>query len=99
MNDKGYFQGEAEPNYFLNNASDITTESDNERYLSRKKMFEKRKWEYFCNNLHIYLTTLRKVIPPNVKMTITLQRNSDEFCLGSEYVGDANVRMSCKIWE
>ena len=45
-------------------------------------MFEQSKWVYFCTNLHnIDLTTLRKVIPPNVKITILLQRNSVEFCL------------------
>ena len=51
-------------------------------------MFEKSKWVYFCTNLHIDLSTLRKVIPPNVKITITLQRNSDEFCLLSPKTAD-----------
>ena len=52
------------------------------RDILQKKMFEQSKWVYFCTNLHnIDLTTLRKVIPPNVKITILLQRNSVEFCL------------------
>ena len=44
-------------------------------------MFEGSKWVYFCINIHADITTLRKFIPPNVKMMLELQRNSDEFCL------------------
>ena len=44
-------------------------------------MFAGSEWVYFCINLHADITTLRKFIPPNVKITIELQRNNDEFCL------------------
>ena len=85
---KGYIQDEAEQYDSLDDASDNTVESNNEGYILRKKMFEKSKWVYFCTSLHIDLSTLRKVIPPNVKITITLQRNSDEFCLLSPKTAD-----------
>ena len=44
-------------------------------------MFEGSKWVYFCINIHADITTLRKFIPPNVKIMLELRRNSDEFCL------------------
>ena len=55
--------------------------SSNDGYLKRQKMFEESKWVYFCINIHADITTLRKFIPPNVKMMLELRRNSDEFCL------------------
>ena len=55
--------------------------STNDGYLKRQKMFERSKWVYFCINIHADITTLRKFIPPNVKIMLELRRNSDEFCL------------------
>ena len=55
--------------------------STNNGYLKRQKMFKGSKWVYFCINIHADITTLRKFIPPNVKIMLELRRNSDEFCL------------------
>ena len=55
--------------------------SANTGFNDRKKLFDSSKWVYFCINLHTDITTLRKYIPPNIKITMELQRNSDAFCL------------------
>ena len=65
-----------------------TTNSTNDGYLKRQKMFEESRWVYFCINIHADITTLRKFIPPNVKIMIELRRNSDEFCLLSHKAVD-----------
>ena len=44
-------------------------------------MFEKSQWRHFCINLHADITTIRKYIPPGVKIEIDLERNDDKFCL------------------
>ena len=62
--------------------------SANDGYLKRQKMFEESKWVYFCINIHADITTLRKFIPPNVKIMLELRRNSDEFCLLSHQTID-----------
>ena len=80
LSSKGYIQDEA-GEYDSLDATSTNDPSNNDGYVSRKSMFEESKWVYFSNNLHIDLTTLRKVIPPNVKITMNLQRNPDEFCL------------------
>ena len=71
--------------YFENHLSYSTPTKENvlafKGYLKRQKMFEESKWVYFCINIHADITTLRKFIPPNVKMMLELRRNSDEFCL------------------
>ena len=77
---KGYIQDTADEFDSLDNASSADV-SNNDGYKLRKAMFAESEWVYFCNNIHVDLTTLRKVIPPNVKITMSLQRNSDEFCL------------------
>ena len=53
-------------------------------------MFEKSKWNYFCVNLHSDITTLRKFLPPNVKIEIEFERNSDAFCLMGSEVADTS---------
>ena len=78
------------------------TNSTNDGYLKRQKMFEKSKWVYFCINIHADITTLRKFIPPNVKIMLEMRRNSDEFCLLSHKavdnfkieLGDMRVRVN-----
>ena len=50
-------------------------------FNARKQIFETSHWVYFCINLHTDITTLRKYIPPEVKLTMEFQRNSDAFCL------------------
>ena len=63
-------------------------QSLNTGFNTRQKMFEGSKWVYFCINLHTDITTLRKYIPPNVKITMEFQRNSDAFCLMSAKSAD-----------
>ena len=41
-------------------------ESLNEGFVKRKDMFKNSQWVYFCVNLHIDITTLRKFIPPGI---------------------------------
>ena len=36
-------------------------------------MFEKSEWKHFCINLHADITTIRKCIPPGVKIEIDLE--------------------------
>jgi len=57
------------------------TASSNEGFLKRKAMFAGSKWVYFCINLHTDIPTLRKYIPPEIKIEMDFQRNSSEFCL------------------
>ena len=47
-------------------------------------MFATSKWVYFCVNLHIDITTLRKYIPPGIKIELDFERNPDSFCLLSD---------------
>ena len=73
---------------------DNNTNSSNDGYLKRQKMFEGSKWVYFCINIHADITTLRKYIPPNVKMMLELRRNSDEFCLLSHHsINDFKIEL------
>ena len=65
-----------------------TTASQNQGFLKRMKMFEKSKWVYFCVNLHIDITTLRKYLPPGIKIELDFERNPDSFCLLSDKSAD-----------
>ena len=64
--------------------STSTTQSTNDGFLKRKQMFATSKWVYFCVNLHIDITTLRKYIPPGIKIELDFERNPDSFCLLSD---------------
>lgn len=75
---KGYIKDT--PLHF-DNVGNAGNASTNNGYVKRKAMFAESKWVYFCINIHADITTLRKYIPPNVKIMLELQRNSDEFCL------------------
>ena len=48
--------------------SGATTPSLNDGFVKRKEMFKDSKWVYFCVNLHIDITTLRKLLPPGIKI-------------------------------
>ena len=78
LSSRGYFKDTA--GKFDDVGTDIS-DSNNSGFNERKKLFAGSKWVYFCINLHADITTLRKYIPPNIKITIELQRNSDAFCL------------------
>ena len=82
---KGYIKDSPEK---FDDIGDNVSNSGNDGYLKRQKMFEGSKWVYFCINIHADITTLRKFIPPNVKMMLELRRNSDEFCLLSHQTID-----------
>ena len=75
---KGYIKDT--PLHF-DNVGNAGNASTNNGYVKRQAMFAESKWVYFCINIHADITTLRKYIPPNVKIMLELQRNSDEFCL------------------
>ena len=78
LSSRGYFKDT--PKKF-DDVGSGSKESENTGFNTRKKLFERSKWVYFCINLHADISTLRKYIPPNVKITLELQRNSDAFCL------------------
>ena len=56
-------------------------DSDNTGFKERKELFANSKWVYFCNNIHIDICTLRRYIPPGVKIELQFHRNKDNFCL------------------
>ena len=65
-----------------------TFDNTNKGWYKRKQMFKESKWVYFCINLHSDITTLRKYLPPHIKIEIDFERNSDDFCLmGTEVEG------------
>ena len=69
-------------------------ESLNEGFVKRKDMFKNSQWVYFCVNLHIDITTLRKFIPPGIKIEIDFERNPDSFCLLSDKaVGNYSIEL------
>ena len=78
LSSKGYFQDTA------NEFDNVNTDSKNVGFQSRKYMFRNSNWVHFCINLHIDITTLQKYLPPDIKIEIDLQRNSDNFCLLSD---------------
>lgn len=57
------------------------TDSTNEGYKKRRKLLQTSQWVDFKIPLHSDISTLRKRLPPNVKISITLHRNEDSFCL------------------
>ena len=58
-----------------------TMANDNVGWKKRRLMFASGAWVDFCEILHVDLTTLKKYLPPNVRIRVTLHRNSDDFCL------------------
>ena len=69
-------------------------ESLNEGFVKRTDMFKNSQWVYFCINLHIDITTLRKFIPPGIKIEIDFERNPDSFCLLSDKaVGNYSIEL------
>lgn len=58
-----------------------TVDSENQGYKNRRALLTESRWLYFCINLHTDLTTLRRYLPPNVKIEVNLERTSDSFSL------------------
>ena len=66
---------------FEDMGSDTSNDSTNEGYKKRRSLFEGSKWVDFKIPLHFDISTVHKMLPPNVKLTITLHRNEDDFCI------------------
>ena len=62
------------------------TESLNAGATKRRKRFAKSKWVYFCIYLHVDTASLKKFIPPGIKIEMSFERNSDDFIL--KYSGE-----------
>ena len=76
------FKGYVEDTH--NELDNLSSDSKNEGFQKRKKMFAGSKWVYFCINLHIDITTFQGYLPPGIKIEIDLHRNTDAFCLLSD---------------
>ena len=71
-----------------------SVESLNDGFVKRMEMFKGSNWVYFCVNLHIDITTLRKYIPPGIKIELDFERNPDSFCLLSDKtVGNFTIEL------
>ena len=60
-------------------------DSENNGFNKRKDLFANSQWVYFCNNIHIDICTLRKYLPPGVKIELQFHRNMNNFCLLSPH--------------
>lgn len=93
LSSKGYFKDIAGK---FDDVGTSSANSGNDGYETRRKLFDSSQWVYFCINLHTDITTLRKYIPPNVKITMEFQRNSDEFCLLSPTTNSGEYAIGLK---
>ena len=65
-------------------------------------LFALSEWVYFCVNVHIDITTLRKYIPTGIKIMFDSERNGDNFGLLSHdtlknyLIELCEMKMSCK---
>ena len=80
---KGYYKDTYDKFDDVGNST-TPTPSTNDGFLKRKVLFAGSKWVYFAINLHTDITTLRKYIPPGIKMELEFQRNINEFLLLSD---------------
>ena len=94
LSSKGYFKDIAGK---FDDVGTSSANSGNDGYETRRKLFDSSQWVYFCINLHTDITTLRKYIPPNVKITMEFQRNSDEFCLLSPTTNSGEYAIGLKV--
>ena len=69
----------------VDQAGKLRIESRNKGYKSRKNFFYNSKTKYFNIPLHNDICTLRKYLPPNIKLEFDFHRNSDSFSLMSPY--------------
>lgn len=65
----------------VDGSSAVTAETTNDGYKQRRSKFVASRWSYFAIPLHTDLTTLRRHIPPNIKIELNLERTSDAFLL------------------
>ena len=69
----------------VDQAGKTLTSSSNSGYLSRKMFFQNSCYRYFNIPLHSDITTLRKYLPPNIKLDFEFHRTPDCFSLLSPY--------------
>ena len=72
----------------VDQAGKTTTASSNKGYKSRKTFFDQSTTRYFNIPLHSDITTLRKYLPPNIKLEFEFHRTPDHFSLLSPYDKD-----------
>ena len=84
---KGYYK-DTPGKFDEHGDSTNATASQNVGFEQRKRMFAGSKWVYFCINLHSDITTLRKYLPPGIKIELDFKRNDNEFCLLSDKTVD-----------
>ena len=65
----------------------------NSGWVERKDMFKNREWVDFQIPLNNDLMSSSTYFPPNTKITITLRRSSDAFCLMQDTSDDAQYRV------
>ena len=73
----------------IDNAGAVTTDTNNIGYKERRGLFKASRWAFFCINLHTDLTTLRRFIPPDIKIEIDMQRTEDKFSIMSARSDDS----------
>ena len=69
----------------VDGSGQTATQSTNSGYLARKIFFNNSTTRYFNIPLHSDITTLRKYLPPNVKLEFEFHRSPDHFSLLSPY--------------
>lgn len=69
-------------------AGKTLAQSNNDGYKHRKDFFANSKKRFFNIPLHIDICTLRKYLPPNIKLEIEFHRSADYFSLLSPYAQD-----------
>ena len=69
----GYFQDSHKQYDVMSN--------ENDGWKKRRLMFTNGDWVDFKELLQVDLATAKRYLPPNIRIKVTLHRNSDEFCL------------------
>jgi hypothetical protein len=72
----------------INGNGKTTTESANDGYVKRKEKFKNSKFVYFNIPLNMDLCTVRKYLPPGLKLEFEFHRSPDAFSLLSPYAKD-----------
>ena len=72
---------------------DSTNDSTNKGYKTRRSLFAESKWVDFKIPLHFDISTVYKMLPPNVKLAITLHRNEDDFCIMQSSANTAKYKI------
>ena len=73
----------------------LNAASLNKGFKTRAGIFSESKWNYFCINIHSDLSTLRRVLPPNIKIEVECIRNDDAFTVMTKEA-DGSVAIELK---